>query len=52
MGSRGPIDAAIQSALGDPLRGGGRHQLARISHQDPGFWGKLAKQVGRSLAEP
>ena len=25
--------------------------LARISHRDPKFWGKLAKQVGRSTAE-
>ena len=25
--------------------------LARISHQDLDFWGKLAKQFGRSAAE-
>ena len=25
--------------------------LARISHQDPEFWGNLAKQIGRSTAE-
>jgi len=25
--------------------------LTRISHQDLDFWGKLAKQVGRSAAE-
>jgi hypothetical protein len=28
------------------------YALARISHRDPEFWGKLAKQVGRSPAEP
>jgi hypothetical protein len=39
------------STSGDAIAVSGYNSLARISHQDPEFWGNLAKQVVQSSAE-
>jgi len=44
-------EGRIKPAQGSRVKGQGSKRLTRISHQDLDFWGKLAKQVGRSAAE-